>query len=270
MREPTARIVRRRALGLGVLASLFALISRSAVRAADALTIEPDGATLLAKRINFGNRLGPLLTLWDPGYVIGIQPETFYQRSNKNFAWYKGGQHTDAELNAGGGSKMMSLTDGNLTVSGSVAAASVTGKGALPVGAILMWSGDTTRLPAGWVLCDGRNGTPNLQGRFIVGYHPAQPDYNRISNIGGEEKHKLQLNEIVDHTHPLGERINYIADHTHRWAGSETTGIQQGLGALYAGRGANTGGVNVNVTREAAPHENRPPYFVLAYIMYTG
>ena len=42
-RDQPDKIVRRQALGLGVLASLFALISRSAARAADALTIDPNG-----------------------------------------------------------------------------------------------------------------------------------------------------------------------------------------------------------------------------------
>jgi len=87
--------------------------------AADSLIIGPDGTTIVAKSINFGNRLGALLTLWNPDYVTGIQPSTFYQRSGKNFAWYKGGQHTDTELDPGGGSKMMSLTDGNLDVAGT-------------------------------------------------------------------------------------------------------------------------------------------------------
>ena len=60
----------------------------------------------------------------------------------------------------------------------------------VPTGAILMWSGSPTAIPTGWALCDGNtywaNGilydpfgfdygiptlaTPNLKGRFIVGY----------------------------------------------------------------------------------------------------
>jgi microcystin-dependent protein len=268
-RDRAARLAGRRALGLGALAALFALISRSSARASDALTIESDGATIAAKRINFGKRLGALLTLYDPGYVIGIQPNTFYQRSDKNFGWYKGGGHADTELDPGGGSKMMALTDGNLDVSGNVAAASVTGKGALPVGAILMWSGDPAKLPAGWVLCDGGNKTPDLRGRFIVGYHPGDLDYNQINNSGGEAKHLLRPNEI-SHSHALGEGINYIADHTHRWAGSETTGVQQGLGTLYAGRTSAYTGDILSSRMNAAPHENRPPYYVLAYIMFAG
>jgi len=105
---------------------------------ADALIIGPDGATIFAKSINFGSRLGALLTLYDPEFVIGIQPETFYQRSYKNFAWYKGGGHTNTELDPGGGSKMMSLTDGNLDVAGSVKAKSfdVDGAGGVTAGTV--------------------------------------------------------------------------------------------------------------------------------------
>jgi len=124
-REPdtAARLARRRALGLGALASLFAFIGRSTARAADALTIEPDGATIYAKYINFGNRFGALLRLWDPGYEFGIQPATVYARSDKNFAWYKGGTYLQQELAPGGdGTTMMSLSDGNLAVSGNVTA----------------------------------------------------------------------------------------------------------------------------------------------------
>jgi hypothetical protein len=40
---PQNRVARRRALGLGVLASLLAFIGRSAARAVDALTIDADG-----------------------------------------------------------------------------------------------------------------------------------------------------------------------------------------------------------------------------------
>ena len=133
-----------------------------------------------------------------------------------------------------------------------------------------MWSGDPAKLPAGWVLCDGGNNTPDLRGRFIVGYHPAQPDYNRISNVGGEERHKLEVNEIPDHKHPLGDRIEYIANHTHRWAGSETTGVVQGMEALFAGKQGPYTGTIVRTPLVGEPHENRPLYYVLAYIMFTG
>lgn len=39
----------------------------------------------------------------------------------------------------------------------------------LTSGMIAMWSGSFASIPAGWVVCDGTNGTPDLRGRFIIG-----------------------------------------------------------------------------------------------------
>jgi hypothetical protein len=109
--------VRRDALRVGLVASAVALFGRGTARAADALTIGPDGATIFAKRINFGDRYGEFLAFWSP-LSVGVQDNTLYQRSSVNFAWYKNGKHSDALLDPGeGGTKMMSLTDGTLTVS---------------------------------------------------------------------------------------------------------------------------------------------------------
>jgi hypothetical protein len=112
-RQTKRRTSTKTAVHLTTGAMLAMLAGAAIAYAADALIIGPGGS------IDFPNRFGVLLTLWNPGYVIGIQPSTIYQRSGKNFAWYKGGQHTDTELDPGGGSKMMSLTDGNLDVAGS-------------------------------------------------------------------------------------------------------------------------------------------------------
>lgn len=39
----------------------------------------------------------------------------------------------------------------------------------LPTGIILMWGGSINAIPAGWALCDGSGGTPNLTSKFILG-----------------------------------------------------------------------------------------------------
>lgn len=39
----------------------------------------------------------------------------------------------------------------------------------VPVGAILIWSGAVSAVPAGYALCNGQNGTPNLLDKFVVG-----------------------------------------------------------------------------------------------------
>jgi hypothetical protein len=39
----------------------------------------------------------------------------------------------------------------------------------VPSGAILVWSGAVSAVPSGYTLCNGQNGTPNLQDSFVVG-----------------------------------------------------------------------------------------------------
>ena len=42
------------------------------------------------------------------------------------------------------------------------------GEYGMPSGAIIMWSGAVSAVPAGWALCDGTNGTPDLRDRMVV------------------------------------------------------------------------------------------------------
>lgn len=34
---------------------------------------------------------------------------------------------------------------------------------------IVLWSGAIVDIPAGWALCDGNNGTPDLRNAFVIG-----------------------------------------------------------------------------------------------------
>ena len=51
----------------------------------------------------------------------------------------------------------------------------------VPSGAIIMWSGSIGSIPAGYYICDGNNGTPDLRDRFVVG---AGNTY-AVGNTGG-------------------------------------------------------------------------------------
>ena len=54
-------------------------------------------------------------------YGIGAQDDTLYFRSDRNFAWYRGGGHDDARLSNGGGATAMWLNNSSrLTVEGGV------------------------------------------------------------------------------------------------------------------------------------------------------
>ena len=76
----------------------------------------------------------------------------------------------------------------------------------MPQGAIIMWSGGADHIPEGWVLCDGQNGTPDLQDRFIVG---ATPD--TAGHSGGSTSHHHMVHGINVDTHqrlPMNPPIN--------------------------------------------------------------
>ena len=65
-----------------------------------------------------------------------------------------------------------------------------------------MWSGATSAVPSGWVLCDGQNSTPDLRNKFIVGASDSTGDtsYPGVSPgaTGGSADATL-----VSHTHNL-------------------------------------------------------------------
>lgn len=44
-----------------------------------------------------------------------------------------------------------------------------TGAGMVLTGMVVVWTGLVTAIPAGWALCNGTSGTPDLRDRFIVG-----------------------------------------------------------------------------------------------------
>lgn len=71
---------------------------------------------------------------------------------------------------------------------------------AIPAGVITLWSGSASSVPAGWFLCDGGNGTPDLTDRFVVGagvsYAPGDE--------GGAERVSLSEGELAPHTHGAG------------------------------------------------------------------
>lgn len=84
-------------------------------------------------------------------------------------------------------------------------------------GMIVMWSGLLTDIGvgalAGWALCDGSNGTPNLRDRFILGAGNKLPGaLNSLSTIDtsvdGSHVHTnngtvLTLAQLPSHTHPV-------------------------------------------------------------------
>ena len=90
------------------------------------------------------------------------------------------------------------LTAGSFAGDGSA----LSGIEAFVSGMIILWSGAADAIPTGFVLCDGNNSTPNLSGRFVVGYDASNSDYD-VNDTGGSESVTLTLNQIPAHTHNI-------------------------------------------------------------------
>ena len=120
----------------------------------------------------------------------------------------------------------------------------------MPKGIIAAWT--TNDAPAGWALCDGNNGTPDLRGRFIVGKGQGAglSNYN-LNDKGGVEQVTLTIDQMPAHSHGIGGAIK-----------SNMTGSSY-HDNVYRSRG----GYNSDNTGGSKAHENRPPYHALTYIM---
>ena len=121
----------------------------------------------------------------------------------------------------------------------------------VPVGGIIMWSGATNAVPSGWALCDGQNGTPNLQDRFIVG---AGSSYS-VNDTGGADSVTLTVDQIPPHTHTYIDQYVVINAGYRPWPANNNDCQQRNVNSGSAGGGQS--------------HENRPPYYALCFIMKT-
>jgi microcystin-dependent protein len=114
---------------------------------------------------------------------------------------------------------------------------------------------------------------PDLQGRFIVGYYPNNKDYEKIGKAGGEAEHTLVTNELPSHTHSFDDY--YGLEDAGSVRNNKVYGKTQKLDTEYFGLGSTDNNNDTmvyythdtTITGNGDPHENRPPYYVLAYIM---
>jgi microcystin-dependent protein len=187
----------------------------------------------------------------------------------------------------------------------------------IPVGGIIMWSGANNTWPSNWRLCDGTNGTPNLQGRFVLSSGVLGTSTRNVGQTGGVETVALTLAQMPSHSHGVSARTgdsngyawdgahgHPISDPGHRHqiedpiasaGGGLWWGPTGGNGKVRPNTTLNTTGVSVGVQQQpynqwpnyditgtfhnhtitvsessrgsGDPHENMPPFYVLAFIM---
>ena len=142
------------------------------------------------------------------------------------------------------------LTAGSYAGDGSA----LTGIESFVTGMIILWSGAADAIPSGFVLCDGNNSTPNLSGRFVVGYDASNGDYD-VNDTGGSESVTLTVNQIPAHTHNINLAVRAFYQEPRNF------GVGTDGSANNSEDTGSTGG--------GQSHENRPPYYALCYIMKT-
>jgi hypothetical protein len=104
----------------------------------------------------------------------------------------------------------------------------------IPIGLVCAWSGTIADTPYKWALCDGDNGTPDLRGLFIRG---ADADSGGSYNVGDTGGAETDTSSVPSATVTPGD----------------------GGSATPAASSTHTHEVDI-----------LPPFYTLAFIMYTG
>jgi len=160
-------------------------------------------------------------------------------------------------LNAENGTEIATLqSDGNLV------ATTFTGNGTIPIGGIIMWSGTTSDIPAGWTLCNGvaNNGQtpPDLRDRFIVG--AGSSSYSPKAT-GGATTHTLAATNLPTFTIPYKD-IFYSES-----GGTVTVTSSKGSGDSDNDNKGWEIDRTATYTGTATAIDHRPQYMALCYIM---
>ena len=168
----------------------------------------------------------------------------------------------------------------------------------VPVGVIVMWSGNTSNIPSGWFLCDGTNGTPDLRNKFIVGagstYSVLATGGNADATLPAHSHTATSTFTGAAHNHTVTSTVT-DSGHVHGVFGNGGLGLPSGGGVVSANGSNNTGAYSaytnaattgitvassssattatgtvattVTSTGASATGANLPPYLALAYIM---
>ena len=159
----------------------------------------------------------------------------------------------------------------------------------IPAGVIVMWSGAVNAVPAGWVLCDGQNNTPDLRNRFVVG----AGDTYAVDATGGSASTTLAAANLPAHTHTFsgttdsisltGTATNISETFRARGSASGIFGKTNNTSATTPSNTDTSGTANLTIDAShshgfsgttssvgsTSSFTNLPPYLALAYIMKT-
>ena len=148
----------------------------------------------------------------------------------------------------------------NTTQLATTAFVQLSATASIPVGCIIMWGGSVATIPAGYLLCNGAYGTPDLTDRFVMGagntYAPA---------AAGGSKDAI----VASHTHSIDD-----AGHAHKWGtpiiinrAAGTAGEHTGTGSTGYDTSTVFTGISIVTAGVSPTNANLPPYYALCYII---
>jgi len=159
------------------------------------------------------------------------------------------------------------------------------GAGGVPSGAIVMFGGINSEIPAGWLRCDGTSYTtasrPDLFAAIAYKWGGSGANFNvpdfetsnkfvraadqdsEVAATGGESTHQLTTAELATHNHG-------ISPNPHAHPAASQAPVAFGFGQFSgAGDPGSTGGASLSISPAGSntAHENKPPYASTYYII---
>lgn len=156
--------------------------------------------------------------------------------------------------------------------------------GSIPTGVIVMWSGSVTDIPKGWLLCNGSpigntgTYTPNLSGRFIVGYSSEErlgyTSLKESSRNADQYMMTLKKEHMPAHNHGMPESSFEVAQGEYGLIRKSRPGEKVTIGKADPDNAGSEPDVTVpprsvalKTEGEGKSFDIRPPYYVLAFII---
>lgn len=243
------------------------------------------GTTFYIETVVSGKTLSPREKITSQAYALHSRTAEDIEKSNGSTINFKIGSEIKSKINSNG--EFSSFIGGTTYYM-------------VPRGAIIIWSGTIANIPAGWQLCDGTNGSPDLTDRFILSVSAAEnPGASGgahsktilASQLPAHSHYAISGNQSITHTHGMqhthtysgttdsydppsnqasGGSISMSKAHTHSYSGSTNGVIGVTTNVSTTNEDVNhnhTISVNDSGQTRGSTIDFRPAYYKLAFIM---
>lgn len=150
---------------------------------------------------------------------------------------------------------LMTKADYDPDEDGIIALAQIEAINQVISGTIRLWKGAIANIPAGYVLCDGANLTPDLLDKFVIHADADAAGTRNVNDVGGAQTHTLSIFQLTNHLHS-------------QYSSSGVDG-DKAMASASVNKACNMTGCNTGGSGGGGAHNNMPSFMALAYIMKT-